>query len=94
MKLETKFGNRIDSDSGYDNLKLAQDLVTIAEKHYAKQLLIPRVVNWLPLESKHYELFTKLAKENRLLKKFDNGKVLKDGQDEPFAICTHFAEEI
>jgi hypothetical protein len=44
MKLETKFGNRIDSDSGYDNLKLAQDLVTIAEKHYTKQLLIPRVV--------------------------------------------------
>ena len=45
MKLETKFGNRIDSDSGYDNLKLAQDLVTISEKHYAKQLLIPRVSN-------------------------------------------------
>ena len=40
MKLETKFGNRIDSDSGYDNLKLAQDLVTIAEKHYTKQLFI------------------------------------------------------
>ena len=50
MKLETKVGNRIDSDSGYDNLKLAQDLVTIAEKHYTKQLLIPRVSNshlWL-----------------------------------------------
>jgi hypothetical protein len=47
MKLETKFGNRIDSDSGYDNLKLAQDLVTIAEKHYTKQLLIPRVVKSL-----------------------------------------------
>jgi hypothetical protein len=38
MKLETKFGNRIDSDSGYDNLKIAQDLVTIAEKHYTEQL--------------------------------------------------------
>ena len=48
MKLETKFGNRINSDSGYDNLKLAQDLVTISEKHYAKQLLIQRVVKSLP----------------------------------------------
>ena len=94
MKLYKKLLKRIeDGNPIYCNETFAKDLEAIANKHF-EQLAIQRVVNWLPLESKHYELFTKLAKENRLLKKFDDGTILKDGEDEPFAICTHFAEEI
>lgn len=38
MKLVTKFAKRIDSDSGYCNLTMAQDLEELAKKHYSKQL--------------------------------------------------------
>lgn len=64
------------------------------ELNKVKNLPIQRVVNWLPLEAKHYDLFTELARKNKLLKKFDDGTILKDGDEEPIAICTHFAEEI
>lgn len=37
MNLVQKFAKRIDNDSGYDNLLLAQDLAKIAKEHYAKQ---------------------------------------------------------
>ena len=37
MNLKLKFAKRIDSDSGYDNLKLAEDLVNIAKKHFSKK---------------------------------------------------------
>lgn len=38
MKLYKKFLKRMETDSGYDNEKLAKDLQTIAEKHQYKQL--------------------------------------------------------
>lgn len=34
MNLTRKFANRIDNDNGYDNLKLAEDLEKIANKHF------------------------------------------------------------
>ena len=39
MTLEEKFAHRIDTDNGFDNLKLTQDLIKIAEVHY-KQALV------------------------------------------------------
>jgi hypothetical protein len=74
MKLETKFGNRIDSDSGYDNLKLAQDLVTISEKHYAKQLLIPVVVR----QSKQLKPKPQICYKSNKLCKYDCSGLCKE----------------
>lgn len=67
-------------------------------KHVAteivKKLNLGVVVNWLPFKEENYELFTRLAKEKKLLKYYDDGTIIKDGEKEPLAIMTHFAEEI
>ena len=44
MDLIEKFFRRIDSDSGYDNLSMAQDLVEIAKEYYTKKCNIGDVV--------------------------------------------------
>lgn len=66
--------------------------ITLDQK--VRKLFIYGVVNWLPFEEQNFELFTELATKNKLLKKFDDGTILKEGETEPLAICTHFAEEI
>jgi len=38
MTIQEEFYNRIDNDSGYDNQKLGDDLIKIAEKHHKEQL--------------------------------------------------------
>lgn len=38
MGLVKLFAQRIDSDKGYDNLKLAQDLAKIADEYYGSKL--------------------------------------------------------
>lgn len=59
-----------------------------------KQCAINGVVYWLPFIPENYERFGEIASKNKLLKKFDDGSVVKMGDKEPLAICTHFAEEI
>jgi hypothetical protein len=59
-----------------------------------ENLALSAVVNWLPFEEGNYELFTQLAKKKKLLKCYDDGTIIKDGEKEPLAIMTHFAEEI
>lgn len=43
MNLHEEFYNRIDSDNGYDNQKLGNDLIEIAKKHLTKQFAISGV---------------------------------------------------
>ena len=62
-------------------------------KKLKEQLTLTDVVNWLPFVSDNYKRFSELARENRLLKKFDDGSIIKQGEQEPLAICTHFAEQ-
>ena len=68
--------------------------LAVDSEQKVENLAIHDVINWLPLETKNAELFNELVVKNKLLKKFDDGTILKDGEDEPLAICTHFAEEI
>lgn len=57
-----------------------------------KQLIITDVVHWLPFEEENYVVFKEISNKNKLLKKYDDGTILKDGDEEPLAIMTHFAE--
>lgn len=50
-------------------------------------------IDWLPMVKHNYGRFNELAKENKLLMKFDNGSIVKQGEKEPFAIMTHFTEQ-
>jgi hypothetical protein len=43
MNLIEKFAERIDSDQGYDNLSLAQDLAKISDEHHSEQCMIDGV---------------------------------------------------
>ena len=43
MNIHEEFNYRIDSDKGYDNEKLANDLIEIAKKHLPKQFVISGV---------------------------------------------------
>ena len=38
MTIQEEFYSRIDNDNGYDNQKLGDELIKIAEKHHKKQL--------------------------------------------------------
>ena len=57
-----------------------------------KQLTTHSVVNWLPFKKENYIKFMEISNKNKLLKKYDDGTILKDGDEEPLAIMTHFAE--
>lgn len=57
------------------------------------KLNLPEVIDWLPMIKDNYIRFNELAKNNKLLKKFDDGSIVKQGDEEPFAIMTHFREQ-
>lgn len=73
---------------------MAYDVLNTFIKQQKEQLTLATVVNWLPFKEENYELFTRLAKEKKLLKRYDDGTIIKDGEKEPLAIMTHFAEQI
>lgn len=51
MNIQEEFNFRIDNDKGYDNEKLANDLIDIANKHLPKQFFISDVRLSLPDEN-------------------------------------------
>ena len=51
MTIQEEFNYRIDNDKGYDNEKLSNDLIEIANKHLPKQFVISGVRLSLPDEN-------------------------------------------
>lgn len=92
MTIQEEFYNRIDDDNGYDNQKLGDDLIKIAEKHHKEQLSQCSVVNWLPFEKENHDKFKELCKKDKCLCLFDDGTECNYNDEHPMAIMTHFAE--
>jgi len=48
------------------------------------------VVNWLPFKREFADQYKQLAESGRLIKLYDDGTIIRHGEDEPIACVTHF----
>ncbi|QQV90452.1 hypothetical protein Harreka1_45 [Olleya phage Harreka_1] len=82
------------TDLNQNNWKVVEvsDIEEICKEYYYRQLQSQKKTEWLPFVKENYKKFTDLTRDGKLLKKFDDGSVIKQGDKEPFAICTHFSE--
>lgn len=78
MDLVEKFANRIDRDSGYDNLSLAQDLIDISICHHKKNLPMLEKVRDFAIAEKE-EASKAIARQN--IKELPNVKYFQGRED-------------
>lgn len=87
MELLEKFCRRIDSDNGYDNVKLAEDLEALAKRHYEQcylngdsEQLACEICGEVEVEEQG-DWRDKCNKENHLQKLTDQAQDLDLGYD-------------
>ena len=71
-------------------LKLMRDF---AKQYHKQQLNLNSVVNWLPFKEENYSLLSELSKKNKLYLCYDDGTIIKYGEEEPLAKLTWFAQQ-
>ena len=102
--MKTQFGELVTGDFEENTLTIEIDgemviqagryaLVPIDDyNQLVKNCDLADVVNWLPFKRELANHYKQLAESGRLIKLYDDGTVIRHGEDEPIACVTHFRE--
>lgn len=50
--------------------------------------------DWIPLVSSNYQKYQELMAKGKLIKKYDDGTIVKHNRPRHSSLCTHFSEDI
>ena len=78
----------------YNDAKQLIDQLRASQKPSTSDEALPiaDVVNWLPFKREFADKYNQLAESGRLIKLYDDGTIIRHGEDEPIACVTHFRE--